>query len=234
MALRALSLCAGIGGIDLGLAPWTRTVCYVERNPYAVRVLERRIGDGRLDDAPIWEDLRTFDARAWYGAVDLVTAGFPCQPFSTASRGRRVHPDLWPEVFRIVRDCEPSYVFLENVAREPIQRAAADLERVGYSSHADPFDAAELGAPSPRRRWWLLAHAHRNGERAIAEHEQVGRVSSPERLDEWRSGPGGVLRMDARVPRRMDRLHALGNAVVPQCAALAFRILSRRIVKGER
>jgi len=82
---QVLSLCAGIGGIDLGLKlalPGARTVCYVENEATACEKLVARIEDGALDDAPIWSDLKTFDCKPWRGRVHCVTGGYPCQPFS--------------------------------------------------------------------------------------------------------------------------------------------------------
>lgn len=76
----ALSLCAGIGGIDLGLravCPSVRSIAYVEREAFSAAVLAARMEEGKLDPAPIWSELATFDAQAWRGVVDLVTAGFP-------------------------------------------------------------------------------------------------------------------------------------------------------------
>ena len=83
-----LSLCSGGGGLDLGLrlATGARAVCYVEREVTAAGVLAKGIEQGILDDAPIWSDLLTFNARAWRGRVDCVAGGFPCQPHSYAGK----------------------------------------------------------------------------------------------------------------------------------------------------
>ena len=97
--LFGLSLCAGAGGLDLGLAlaePGYRAVGYVERDAFAAAVLVARMEDQTLDQAPVWDDLAGFDGRPWRGAVDLVSAGYPCQPFSVAGtvqgRGRSAPP----------------------------------------------------------------------------------------------------------------------------------------------
>ena len=86
--LNVLSICSGIGGIELGLHAAldgrTRTVCYVERELSVASILAARMQDGTLDSAPIWTDLRTFDPEPWRGKVDIVTGGFPCQPHSVA------------------------------------------------------------------------------------------------------------------------------------------------------
>jgi len=86
-----LSLCAGAGGIDLGLTiacPGYRTVCYVEREAYAAATLVARMEDKALDPAPLWDDVTTFDGRPWRGAVDILIGGYPCQPFSVAGKVR--------------------------------------------------------------------------------------------------------------------------------------------------
>ena len=91
VVLHALKLCSGYDGMGLGLqlaGVACRTVAHVERDAYAAAVLVARMEDKALDPAPIWDDLTTFDGRPWRGRVDLVTAGFPCQPFSAA--GQRV------------------------------------------------------------------------------------------------------------------------------------------------
>jgi DNA (cytosine-5)-methyltransferase 1 len=99
--LHALSLCAGAGGIDLGLTiacPTYRTVCYVEREAYAAATLVARMEDKALDCAPVWDDVGTFDGRPWRGAVDILTGGCPCQPFSVAGKRKGVDDPrhLWP------------------------------------------------------------------------------------------------------------------------------------------
>lgn len=119
-SLFGLSLCAGAAGLDLGLAlaePGYRAVGYVERDAYAAAVLVARMEDQTLDRAPVWDDLATFDGRPWRGLVDILSAGYPCQPFSVAGRRRgTVDPrHLWPHVARVIAECGPVWVFLENV-----------------------------------------------------------------------------------------------------------------------
>ena len=72
--LNGVDLFTGIGGISLALQPWVRTVCYVEIEPYCQQLLRERIADGQLDDAPIWDDITTFDGEPWAGAVDSLQA----------------------------------------------------------------------------------------------------------------------------------------------------------------
>ena len=124
--LFGLSLCAGAGGLDLGLAlaePGYRAVGYVERDAFAAAVLVARMEDQTLDQAPVWDDLTGFDGRPWRGAVDLVSAGYPCQPFSVAGRRKGTNDPrhLWPHVARVISECGPVWVFLENVPRAPLK-----------------------------------------------------------------------------------------------------------------
>lgn len=233
MALRSISLCSGIGGIDIALHDVARTICYVERDTFAVDLLRRAMLRGELHDAPVWDDLLSFDARAWCDSVDLVVAGFPCQPFSTASRGRKVALDLWPECLRVIDESGASLAFAENVAADPIRRAAHDLLARGFRVAMAPLAASQLGAPHERPRWWLLADANRDGELLRSVHAEMARLSPADVAQQWARLPGDVLGVDDGIPRRMDRLRTLGNAVVPPQARFAFRLLAERLV-GER
>src|SRR6056297_1581926 len=176
--LFGLSLCSGAGGLDLGLhlaCPGYRTVGHVERDAYAAAILVARMEDAALDRAPVWDDVATFDGRPWRGAVDIVTAGYPCQPFSVAGKRRGADDPrhLWPHVARIVREIQPPFVFLENVAhhlRLGFPEVASGLVDMGYRLAAGLFTAAEVGAPHKRERLFILAHR---------EHDQL---ADPARL----------------------------------------------------
>lgn len=88
-SLYILSLCAGVGGLDLGIRvaqPNARAVCFVEIEAFACEILAMRMEDKSLDEAPVWTDLRSFDGKPWRGVVDCITAGYPCQPFSVAGK----------------------------------------------------------------------------------------------------------------------------------------------------
>ncbi len=163
--LHGLSLCAGAGGLDLGLhiaCPGYRTVGYVEREAYAAAALVARMENKALDPAPVWDDLTTFDGQTWRGVVDILTAGYPCQPFSVAGRrlGEADPRHLWPHVARIIRECDPPIVFLENVAnhlRLGFPEVARELVDMGYIIAAGLFTASEVGAPHRRERLFILA-----------------------------------------------------------------------------
>ncbi|NEX47148.1 DNA cytosine methyltransferase [Pseudotabrizicola algicola] len=189
--LFGLSLCSGAGGIDLGLTialPGYRTVGHVERETYAAATLVARMEDAALDHAPVWDDVATFNGRPWRGAVDIVTAGYPCQPFSVAGKRRGTDDPrhLWPHVARIISEVEPPFVFLENVAhhlRLGFPEVASGLVGMGYRLAAGLFTAAEVGAPHKRERLFILA---------IREEDEL---ADPARLlwhpVEWRE-PDGI------------------------------------------
>jgi DNA (cytosine-5)-methyltransferase 1 len=163
---RILSLFSGLGGLDdLGVAlalPGARVVCAVERCAYCAAALAQRMEQGHLPEAPIWDDVRTFDGTAWRGAVDIVTAGYPCQGFSVAGkRGGEGDPRyLWPEVARVVGECRPAFVFVENVARHlshGFERVAGELQGMGYEVAALVCRASAVEAPHQRERLFALA-----------------------------------------------------------------------------
>lgn len=191
-----LELCAGYGGFSLGLrisgVP-TRTVCMVEREAHVAALLVAQMAAGLLDPCPVWDDLCQFDARPWRGAVDLVTAGFPCQPFSVAGKRLGEADDrwIWPDIARIIADCRPAAVFLENVELTAFRRPRADLADLGFRVlPALRVSASDVGAPHERDRWWVLAVADaecgREGQRGWFEARAKKAVPD---LD----GEGGAL-----------------------------------------
>ena len=165
--MNALSLCSGIGGIERGLKRVItdyHTLAYCEADPFCQDVLIRRAEDGWLDRAQIWPDLRTLDGRAWRGRVDLVHAGFPCQPFSVAGKRRGADDarNLWPDVRRVIAECEPTVIFLENVPGALpyfYHVVLPELSGLGYATQAGLVTASEVGAPHRRQRVFVLAYA---------------------------------------------------------------------------
>lgn len=224
--LRTLHLFAGLGGgILADIILGHRPVCAIEIRPYCQRVLAQRQQDGHLPFFPIYPDVRAFSGKPWRGLVDVVSGGFPCQPFSSASRGRRVAIDLWPEMRRIVAECRPRWVFAENVIDAPIRRAADDLYALGYSSRYCRLDAADVGAPHRRKRWWLVAYSDGHSEPSRPVYVQVARQSRVPGLAWWADDISGSLGVDDGDAPRMERLQTLGNAQIPIVAAWAWRLL---------
>ncbi|MFN3748216.1 MAG: DNA cytosine methyltransferase [Sphingorhabdus sp.] len=167
IGLAGISLCAGYGGLDLGIAiaePSYRTVCYVEREAHAAAALVARMADQALDQALIWDDLKTFDGRAWRGRIHILTAGYPCQPFSLAGkrRGEADPRHLWPDVARIIDEARPTAIFAENVEGHidlGFAEVVGSLRELGYHAKAGLFTAREVGASHRRRRLFILAYA---------------------------------------------------------------------------
>ena len=215
--MRELALFAGAGGGLLGsrLAGWT-TVAACEIDPRCRDILFARQRDRCLEPFPIWDDVGTLDARPWRGLVDLVSGGFPCQPFSTAARGRNVARDRWPDMLRIVSETAARYVLGENVQRAPIERAACDLLRLGYHCTIFYAPAAAVGAAHRRDRWWVAADAHGSLEHVLEDDGQVARLC-PSASPVWARDPRSDPDMAHGVASGVDvYTHAVGNGQVPQ------------------
>ena len=163
---RVLSLCSGVGGLDLGLKlamPTSRTVAYMEIEAYACEILVKRMEEKILDPAPLWSDVKSFDCKPWRGKVDIITGGYPCQPFSVAGKklGDKDPRHLWPHVRRIVSEIEPMLCFFENVGGHlqlGFEQVHNDLQGLGYKVKAGLFTAEEVGAPHRRERLFILAY----------------------------------------------------------------------------
>ena len=192
--LTHISLCSGYGGIDLGLKRVIgnlRTVAYSEIEAYAVANLVAKIEAGLLDAAPIWSDLKTFPWGHFRGRVDVLSGGFPCQPFSAAGR-RRGDEDprhLFPHIKRGIALLRPSIIFLENVegiissklgkgwsdreGTSVLLHVLRELERLDYKATAGIFSAEEIGAPHQRKRVFIMGYSSKgypiNGRRGSEE-----------------------------------------------------------------
>ena len=166
-----VSLCAGYGGIDLGLKraiPNLRTIAFSEIEAFACANLVAKMEAGCLDAAPIWTDVKTFPWEEFRGKVDILSGGYPCQPFSAA--GKRLGKDdprhLWPWIADGIRVCQPAVCFFENVEGHislGLREVIGELEEIGYRATWGVFSAAEVGAPHQRKRVFILAHCKRTG-----------------------------------------------------------------------
>lgn len=209
--LTHLSLFSGIGGLDLA-AEWSgfRTVGQCEWADYPTKVLEKH-----WPDVPRWRDIRTLTKESFYDrtgkrTVDIVSGGFPCQPFSVAGKHRGSEDDryLWPEMLRVISELRPRWVVGENVAgivNMALDTVLSDLESQGYAVQAFVIPACGVDAPHKRERVAIVAHS--NNERlqgrereSVSEcsRERVARESSTYVADA--DNGGGTVRRHGEFP----------------------------------
>jgi DNA (cytosine-5)-methyltransferase 1 len=166
-----LSLCTGYEGIGKGLRrvlPNVREIAYVEIEAFAIANLVNKMETNQLDAAPIYTNLKEFPYGKFRGEVDILSGGFPCQPFSQAG-ARKATEDprhLFPYIAEGIRECQPRIVFLENVegiisakttdGESVLRYVLRTLEGLGYKATAGIFSASEVGFPHQRKRVYIL------------------------------------------------------------------------------
>ena len=242
--MKHLDLFSGIGGFALAarMVGGIDTQQFVEIDPYCQKVLTKN-----FPGVPIYGDITTFTAKP--EQFDIITGGFPCQDNSTANqRGRGLDGDrsgLWFEMLRIIGESQPRFVVVENVPPLVSRRwdvvVRSGLESLGYQTEALRLSAREVGAGHLRKRLFIIAYTLRfrldkgkNANQIIGSQMQVAKSPWWESTGDLRRGNSGrvfllprswACGMDDGIPRRMDgsRLKALGNAVVPQVAAIVLQ-----------
>jgi DNA (cytosine-5)-methyltransferase 1 len=160
-----VSFCSGYGGIERGLelAGFRhRTIAYVEIEAYAVENLVQKMERGLILAAPIYTNLVSFPAQIFRNKVDIITGGYPCQPFSQA--GKRQGTDdprhLWPYIRKHMEAIRPNRVMFENVEGHislGLSTVISDLEEDGYDATWGIFSAREVGAHHQRKRVFIMA-----------------------------------------------------------------------------
>jgi len=213
------SLFSGIGGFDLAAEwmGWTN-VLHCERDPFCQRVLKYH-----FPNAKTYNDVKTFDGTEWQGRVDILTGGFPCQPYSSA--GKRLGKDderhLWPQMCRIISEVAPGYVVGENVrgllnwnGGVVFEEVCADLEAMGYEVWTGILPAAGVGAPHRRDRiWWVATNSnnYRTMRRPKGDARQSGAQRLQERNEVQRSDQsGGVWIVTDSEDNRCERATSTG------------------------
>lgn len=230
--MNELALFIGGGGGALGSKLLGhRIVCAVENDPYCREIIMRRQEEEFLDPFPIWDEAITFDGRPWRGIVDLITAGFPCQPWSLAGKRKGIDDErnLWPCTFRIVQEVRPGYVMLENVPgiSKYLSVVIRDLRRAGYTVKRPLIvAAAAVGAGHIRKRVWIFAYdesqCKRAGLRTVEQTEQRRGRSGDGTASEISSDHIGVRQRDEpRQRTREDRASASFGADATQTELFA-------------
>jgi site-specific DNA-cytosine methylase len=178
-----LSFCPGIRGLERGLERAIgdiRTLAHVEIETFIIENMVRQMEQGLLAPAPIWSNLKTFDAQPFRGKVHGYIGGYPCQPFSNAGnrKGTEDPRHLWPYIQQHISTGRPIWCFFENVAGHlsmGYDEVYRDLRNLGYSVEAGIYSADEVGAPHKRERLFILALDDSYGIRPESFHEVFAR-----------------------------------------------------------
>ena len=163
-----LDLFSGIGGFSLGLEATQRinTVAFCEIDSFCTKVLNKN-----WPTIPVYKDIKELTYEKLkadgIGPIDIITGGYPCQPFSQAGRkkGEEDPRHLWPEYFRLIKECRPTWVIGENVSghiKLGLDSVLADLESEGYAVRTFSISAASIGSNHKRERVWVMAYSECN------------------------------------------------------------------------
>lgn len=173
--LKVLDLFSGIGGFSLGLerTQGFETVAFCEIDPFCQKVLKKH-----WPDVPIYNDVRTLD---YDGAVDVITGGYPCQPFSTAGRRKGQDDDrhLWPAMLRLIQKYRPTWVIGENVAGHismGLDDVLSDLADINYGARTFIIPACAVDAKHRRDRVWIVANAGSKRRNNGWDHREGGHI----------------------------------------------------------
>ena len=222
-----IDLFAGIGGFSVGLerAGW-RCKAQVEIDKYCRQVLSKH-----WPHVTRYEDIKRID---WgkVPAVDLVCGGWPCQPFSVAGKRAGAADDryLWPEVVRCLDVLRPTWFLGENVPgliSLGLDQVLTDLEGLGYETGTFTIPACAVEAPHLRQRVWIVAHTEcprPQGQWAKHQLREAGQELQASGISRWTTEPT-ICRVAHGIPNRVDRIKAIGNAVVPQVAEHIGRLI---------
>lgn len=240
-----LDLFSGIGGFALA-AKWTEnitTVGFCEIEAYPQKVLKKN-----FPNIPIYPDIHQltyeqFKKDTGISTINIITGGFPCQPFSQAGKRKGNTDDrhLWPEMLRVIREFKPNWIIGENVTgiiSMELDQVLSDLEALNYSTRPLVIPACSIGTPHRRDRIWILAHS---GCKRRLQMDEIPKIESENHIQKshrkrWHNSfnnsffnegfkplsSGTVLRNDDGIPEGLDRIKGLGNAIVPQ---VAYQIL---------
>ena len=207
--ITTLEMCAGYGGIGLGIknifGERLRTIAYCELEGFAQANLISKMEKGLLDAAPIWSDLKTFPYESFHGLVDILIAGYPCQPFSSAGKraGKEDPRHLWPWIADGIRLLQPTMCFFENVEGHislGLSTVISDLEELGYKvswgifSASECLDASGRTAPHQRKRVFIMADNKSKTSGGLCQRTQTQKYefgfNCETGIGAWPSRPG--------------------------------------------
>lgn len=249
--LNELSLfTGGGGGLLAGKMLGWRPIGYVEWDKYCQRIIRQRIKDGVLHNAPIYGDIRAFIsdgyAASYKGLVDVLSAGFPCQPHSVigSQKGEDDERDRWPETKECIGIIRPIFVWLENVTgiitSGYISRVTGDLATIGYDCRWEIISVADIGGDHLRKRWWCIAWKKNPDSYAVGEQLSGRDGCTTERQRQTTAGSVSRLVQNITWPdvsdphaygsndglaNRVERTRTVGNGQVPSVAAAAWYLL---------
>ena len=180
--LKHLDLFSGIGGFSLGLesAGLVETVAFCDFDKYCQQLLKKN-----FPGVPIYGDVKelNYDKLKADGidTIDIITGGYPCQPFSVAGRkkGEEDPRHVWPEMFRLVQELRPTWVIGENVGghiKLGLDTVLENLESEGYSARTFSISASSIGANHKRERVWIIAN--------LADSQRLGRTEGTKKSEE--------------------------------------------------
>jgi DNA (cytosine-5)-methyltransferase 1 len=186
MKLKLLDLFSGIGGFSLGLESTGHfeTIAFVEKDEFCQKVLKKN-----FNNIPIESEVRNVKGDRY--AADIITGGFPCQPFSVAGKRKGTDDDryLWDETIRVIRECKPRWFIGENVEGiiniqqgVVLRQVCDDLEKEGFEVQCLVIPASGIGAWHQRKRVWILAYSEHNGSHRSKGNETI---ESSNQSKEW-------------------------------------------------
>ena len=213
MKLKTLDLFSGIGGFSLGLEStgFFETIGFVEKDKFCQKVLKKHWSNINIE-----EDIRNVKGEKYQ--ADVVTGGFPCQPFSVAGKRKSTADDryLWDEMLRVIRETKPRWVIGENVEGivninegMVLRQVLNDLENEGFQSQCIIIPASGIGAWHQRKRIWILAYSNNNGSYRSqgnatkqSSNEQKDRLSFGNDKDVSNSNTGFSIRENEEIQSR--------------------------------
>jgi len=242
MKLKLLDLFSGIGGFSLGLEStgFFETIAFVEKDIFCQKVLKKNFKNITIEG-----DIRNVKGSNY--KADVITGGFPCQPFSGAGKRKGTDDDryLWDETIRVVRECKPRWFIGENVEGiiniqegMVLRKVCDDLEKESFEVQCLIIPASSIGAFHQRKRVWIIAYSKHNGLYRKKGNETIKSFNQTKEWifirDNWKKNKSEFLRINDGLSSKLDkdrtnRIKSLGNSIVPQIA----RQLGLAIMKAE-